>query len=394
MALSGSLLALRAARLFTGEDFVDRPVVLIGGDIGGDIDGDKIVGVGEEPPASAEVVDLGDVTLLPGLIDCHQHLVFDGNGTLEEQVTGVDDGALAERARGAAARALAGGITTLRDLGDRGFVTLALRDDPALPTILAAGPPLTRAGGHCWYLGGECTGVDALIGAVRERVERGCDVVKVMVTGGGLTATFPMWDTQFTDAELRAVVDEAHRAGLPVAAHCHGLAGIEQALDAGADSIEHCSFMTESGTSVPVERVLERLASTGTPVSVTLGNLPNMPAPPVIAKNLDVLAAIHERLHALGATIVVGTDAGVGLAKPHDVLPRAFPQLVDSGMTPVEALRSLTTVAAKVCGVADRKGKLAPGFDADLVAVGGDPRVDHDALRAVAGVWKAGRRVV
>ena len=382
---SGSLLALRAARLFTGDDVVDRPVVLV--------DGEKIVAVGVTPPESAQVVDLGDTTLLPGLIDCHQHLCFDGNGTLEEQVVSVDDDALSKRAHASASRALAGGVTTLRDLGDRSFVTLPLRNDPSLPTILASGPPLTRVGGHCWYLGGGCSGDDELTRAVRDRVERGCDLIKVMVTGGGMTPTFPMWEPQFSDAELRAVVEEAHRSGLPVAAHCHGVAGIEQALDANADSIEHCTFMTSSGRCEPVDRVVDRLAAADVAVSVTLGRLKHIPLPPMIANNLDVLLETRMRLHAKGATMVVGTDAGISQAKPHDVLPNAFADLVESGMTPIEALQALTTVAAKVCGVADRKGKLAAGFDADLVAVAGDPFSDVAALTAVASVWRAGREV-
>ena len=371
-------LALRAARLFDGQGVVDVPIVIL--------EGDTIVGVGAAPPESVEVVDLGDVTLVPGLIDTHQHLCFDGNGSLEEQVTGVDDVALAVRARVAAARALSGGVTTLRDLGDRSFVTLPLRDDPSLPTILAAGPPLTSVGGHCWYLGGEYTGVDELARAVRERVERGCDAIKVMATGGGLTLTFPMWETQFSDSEMRTVVDEAHRAGLPVAAHCHGVAGIEQALDAGADSIEHCTFMTASGTCAPVDAVLDRLADTGVAISTTLGRLANAQLPPMIAANWDVLVDTRQRLHSRGATIVVGTDAGIGPSKPHDVLPNALTELVESGMTPIEGLRAITSVAAKVCGVADRKGRLAAGFDADLVAVAGDPLADPHALRTVERV--------
>ena len=377
--------ALRAARVFTGERLAENPVLVL--------ENDTIVSVGAPPGPEIPVLDLGDVTLLPGLVDCHQHLCFDGSGPLEEQVAGIDDDALRERARAAARTALAGGVTTLRDLGDRGFLTLELKDDPALPTILTSGPPLTRVGGHCWYLGGECTGAADLRRAVYERVARSCDVVKVMVTGGGLTPTFPMWETQFSDEEMRIVVDEAHRAGLPVAAHCHGVAGIEQALDAGADSIEHCTFITASGVCAPVDDVHRRLASADVAVSATLGRLPGVPIMPLIAKNWDVLVASRRRLHELGATLVVGTDAGIGPAKPHGVLAHSLADLVESGMTPAEGLRALTTVAAGVCGVADRKGKLAPGYDADILVVNGDPLQEPNALTATAHVWKAGRQV-
>ena len=219
------MLALRASRLFDGHGWVSPATVLVSDRV--------IVDVGVSVPENVPAVDLGDATLLPGLIDCHQHLCFDGDGTLEEQVTGVDDDALVVRARTSAQRALQAGVTTVRDLGDRGYVTLGLREDPSLPTILASGPPLTRTGGHYWFLGGICAGETDLRRAVAERHERGCDVVKVMATGGHGTPTVPMWASQFSAEELRIVVEEAHGRGLPVAAHCHGRMGIEWAAEAG-----------------------------------------------------------------------------------------------------------------------------------------------------------------
>ena len=135
------MFALRSARLFDGERMVDRPTVLV--------DGDTIAAVGVAIPDEARVVDLGAATVLPGLIDCHQHLCFDGTGSLEDQVIGVEDEALLARARASAQRAVRGGVTTLRDLGDRNYVTLGLRADRGLPTILAARPPITRVDGHC-----------------------------------------------------------------------------------------------------------------------------------------------------------------------------------------------------------------------------------------------------
>jgi imidazolonepropionase-like amidohydrolase len=377
--------ALRAASLFDGERVLDRPTVLV--------DRDAVVAAGVTVPASVPVVDLGAATLLPGLIDCHQHLCFHGNGTLEEQVAGVDDDALIERARVSARRALRGGVTTLRDLGDRSYVTLTLRDDPTLPTILAAGPPITRAGGHCWFLGGICSGEANLRAAVRERAERHCDVVKIMVTGGYLTPTFPMWQTQFGVDELRVVVEESHGAGLPVAAHCHGVEGIEGALEAGVDSIEHCSFYTHNARPEPNETLLERLAASGVPISPTIGRLPDYPLPPDLAANRGIMFGAWRRLHELGATLVAGTDAGIGPHKPHDVLAYALGDLLECGHTPDDGLRALTTVAAKACGVGDHKGRLAPGFDADIIAVNGDPLTEPNALVSITAVWRSGERV-
>lgn len=380
------MLVVRAARCFDGVRMIERPVVLI--------DGGRVVDTGVSVPEQEPIVDLGKATIVPGLIDCHQHLCFDGNGSLEEQVSGVDDEHLLTRARECAQRALHGGVTTLRDLGDRGFLTLALRGDPAMPTILAAGPPITKKGGHCWYLGGEFTGEHELRRAVSARAGLGCDVVKVMLSGGYHTPTVPMWESQFTLAELQLVVGEAHRRGLPVAAHCHGIDAIGQAIDAAVDTIEHCTFFTRSGRCEPPDELIVRLAASGIVVSATVGRLPHVPLPPLIAANLPVIRESQRRLHELGAPIVAGTDAGINGAKPHDVLPHAMTEFVASGMTPIESLQALTSGAARALAVDRHKGRLAAGFDADMIAVDGDPIADPTALTAIVAVWRAGERVV
>jgi imidazolonepropionase-like amidohydrolase len=379
------VLGLRGERLFDGERLVDRPVVLL--------DGERIVAVGEALPESVPVVDLPGTTLLPGLFDCHQHLCFDGSGTLQEQVEGVSDDDLRARARRAAERALAVGVTTVRDVGDRDYLTLELRDDPSLPTILAAGPPITREQGHCWYLGGECEHDEAALRrAVTDRAERGCDLVKVMATGGALTPTFPMWEAQFSTVAMQAIADEAHRHGLPVAAHCHGTIGIERALDVGVDTIEHCSFFTATG-SEPDADVMARIAASDVVVCVDAGRLPGAVPPPVIAANLAIVRGAHRTMHEDGATLIFGSDAGIAPGKPHDVLPAGIGELVEYGMPMLDVLRGSTAVAATSVGLGARKGRLAPGYDADLLAVTGDPLRDPAALAATAAVWKAGVQV-
>ncbi|MDG1187768.1 MAG: amidohydrolase family protein [Ilumatobacter sp.] len=376
---------LRAARLFDGFDFVDRPEILV--------DGGNVVAVNEALPDSIEVHDFGDVTLLPGLVDCHQHLVFNGRGTLEQQVSDVDDTALTARARANARLALEGGVTTVRDLGDRGFVTLGLRADPDLATIAAAGPPITPPGGHCWYLGGECEGSNNLAAAVADRVERGCDVVKIMVTGGAMTPSFPLWMSQFAEADVRLVVEAAHAAGLPVAAHCHGVDGIAMAVDVGVDSIEHCTFFTESNESIPPPELLDRLAASGIALSATWGVTETPPTPANWQRARPVIEGALGRVHAAGGVVVVGTDAGIYQQKPHDVLPHALPTLLSAGMTAVEALRAITSSAADVCRRSER-GRLQAGLPADIVAVAGDPVADPAALTRIAAVWRNGRSIV
>lgn len=201
-----------------------------------------------------------------------------------------------------------------------------------------------------------------------------------------------MWASQFSAAELSLIVDTAHAHGLPVAAHCHGVDGTEQSLDAGVDSIEHCTFFTARGRTEPPAPLVERLAASGVTVSATLGHLPDLPRLPIAEANEPTLTVARRRLHELGATIVVGTDAGIMEAKPHDVLPFALGELVASGFSPLDGLRALTSVAADACALGHRAGRLAAGYPADVIAVDGDPIEDPRALAAVSAVWKAGRR--
>ena len=333
------------------------------------------------------------MTLLPGLVDSHQHLCFNGIGTLEEQVRGVTDEELLARARAAAQLALSAGITTVRDLGDRNFVTLGLRDDPALPTLLSAGPPITVPDGHCWYLGGECDSDDALRNAIAERADRACDAVKIMVSGGALTPTFPPWKSQFDEAQMRTMVDEAHKRSLPVAAHCHGVEAIETSIRVGVDSIEHCTFITEEQRSEPTDELEHALATSGIAVSCTVGAKPDAEPPPLVKQNLGAVRAAYVRVHELGGRLVAGSDAGIAIHKLHDDLRYTCAEMVAVGMPTEDVLRMLTSAGADSLGLAHRKGRLRRGLDADVLAIAGDPRDDPLALLATAAVWCRGERM-
>jgi len=230
------------------------------------------------------------------------------------------------------------------------------------------------------------------LAAVAERVEQGSDVVKIMVTGGAMTPSFPLWMSQFSESEVRLVVDEAHRNGLPVAAHCHGVDGISAAVKVGVDSIEHCTFFTEDMESAPSDELLDRLATSDTALSATWGNNRERTMPPPWDAAVPVINAALGRVHASGGTVVVGTDAGIHGLKPHDVLPFALPTLLGAGMTTVQALRAITSSAADVCRLPER-GRLAAGLPADIIAVDGDPAVEPEALVRVSSVWKDGRSV-
>jgi imidazolonepropionase-like amidohydrolase len=387
------VLGVRAGRLFDGASSVmERPLVLIAGQ--------SVVAVqaGGPPPPGIEVIDLGAATLLPGLIEAHLHLAFDASDDPVGRLAAASDEQVLGRMRVAARSCLDAGITTVRDLGDRGYLALRLREECASdltagPHVVAAGPPITTPGGHCWYLGGEAEGADGIRAAVRAHAERGVDVIKVMASGGGLTPGTHLYQAQYGLGELRAAVEEAHRHGLPATAHAHAPAAIANAVAAGFDMIEHCTFVTADGPRADPE-VVDAIARTGTVVSVLVGMLPGIAPPPPVAAALPQINAVIRQLCQAGIPVVCGTDAGIDPAKPHNVLPYGVAALAGiGGYSPIEALRAATSAAAQACGVGSRKGRIAPGFDADLLAVDGDPTTDLAALRAVKAVFRSGQQV-
>ena len=346
-------------------------------------------------PAGATLIDLGDATLLPGLIDTHVHLAFDSSvDPVQTLAARTDEQALAA-SRQAALVALRGGVTTVRDLGDRNYVSLGLRDALDLPTILSAGPPITTPGGHCHFLGGATEATEEGVRvAVREHVERGVDVIKIMASGGTMTPGTRQEVAQFPAGVLRAAVREAHRHGLAITAHAHGKQAIRDAVDAGVDGMEHVSFWSAEGVEEPgdlIELIVERGITVG--ATVGLRPVPGAAPPPAVLSRLPLIIRNTRRLVQAGARIVAGTDAGIGLGKPHDVCRFAMPQLRDLGMDAAQALRTVTSVAADVCGLADRKGRVSAGFDADLLAVDGDPLTDPEAIHRIRAVYRNGRAV-
>ena len=395
--------ALRARHAFDGEQVLAGGATVL-------VDGRMIAGVeshGYPVPADCPVSTY-DGTLLPGLVDMHTHLVTDSGPMALDRVAGYTENEIDDVVTEAARRQLAAGVTTVRDLGDRDFCVLARRDrqqpTDREPRIVAAGPPITSPGGHCHSLGGEVTGAEGIRQAVRERGDRGVDVVKVMASGGVNTPGTDVMRTQFTDEELRAAVEEAHALGLPVTAHAHGTPAVRQALDAGVDGIEHCTCVTERGFGDCDDDLVDRLASSGVVVCPTIGaDRSRFPVPPpplqAMAESLGTTVpdlmrdrwAFVGRLHAAGVRIVSGVDSGIQPAKGHGTLPVAVEELVEGGLTVAEAVATATSQAALACGLAGTTGRLAAGLAADLVVVDGDLSADVAALRRTAAVVLRGQ---
>lgn len=391
----GKVWALRAARVFDGETLHrDFPLVVIDGSRVATID--RTTG---RPSDDLRVLDLGDATLLPGLIDSHVHLAFDPESTSKHQtIVDEDNPTIVTRMRRHALQQLRAGVTTVRDLGDRDYLAAALRDQyvaepEAGPEVIAAGPPITRTRGHCWFLGGEADGIEAVQAAVAERVTRGADVIKIMATGGATTHGWGPHESQYTLEELAAATELAHALGKPITAHAHGPRGIADAVAAGVDGIEHGSFFTEDRVE-PDWQTVDAMVKAGTFVGATEAWLAEgAMVAPHLAERLEQRSANFARMHREGVRLVCCSDAGAGPRKPHGVLPRGIIHFGSIGLTNAEALASATTVAARACGIADRKGRIAAGYDADLVAVAGNPLHQLEALLDVRAVFRVGRLI-
>ncbi|HVR11107.1 MAG TPA: amidohydrolase family protein [Thermoanaerobaculia bacterium] len=406
---SPPVLALKAARLFDGRSdhwVRDGVVVVAGGKI-------QAAGAGVAVPAGAQTIDLGDVTLMPGLIDCHVHLSFEASDDYNrDAITRLrrDVAESAIRATANARHTLMAGFTTVRDLGSSDFIDVGLRNairDGVIPgpRMLVSVHMLGARGGHADGAGfayrqlgeepgferGIASGPDQFRDAVRFAVKYGADVIKVGATGGVLSLSDEVDTPQVTQAEMDALVDEAHRLHKRAAAHAHGVTGAKEAIRAGIDSIEHGSFLDEEGLRMMKERGTWLVPTLLAGEYASGRVVPRHYPPEIAAKAAAAVAqrsAMFRNALRMGVKIAFGTDSAVS---PHGLNAKEFKLLVDHGMAPAAALRSAMDAAADLLGLPGQIGTLEAGKQADLVAVPGDPLADIRVTERVSFVMKGGQ---
>jgi len=402
---TATVTAIQAGRLIDGVTGAPRGASTIV------VTGDRITAVetGFVSPAGARVIDLRTATVMPGLIDSHTHITGEGTGNAIARAATETPLDAAVRSTVYARRTLLAGFTTIRNVGADGGADVALRRaiDAGVvdgPRIWTARSGLSITGGHgdqgglrpdLWvaptWMDGIIDSADEARKAVRYQHKYGADLIKFTATGGVLSIGDSGDAQQFTDEEMRAIVESAHLLGMKVAAHAHGKQGIIAAVRAGVDSIEHGTYADDDAFQVFREHgaYLVPTILAGKTVA-EMATIPGHFHPTVQEKAARIGPLIQDmfrRAHAAGVKVAFGTDSGVST---HGENAREFGYMVEAGMAPLDAILSATRNAADLIGAADRVGSIQPGRFADLIAVAGDPLADISELRRVTFVMKGG----
>ncbi len=397
---------IRAARLVDGtgaQPLADHEIVVVDSAIA------AVRPIGSESVRQETPIDeFPGATVLPGLIDSHVHLTFNAAATHEQvrdTLAGETDAQLLTRALANARAHLAGGVTSLRDCGGRGFVTLAARDlareDPSLPRIAACGPAITTSLGHLYYLGLVAEGEAGVGRAAREVLDRGADFVKICATGGIMTPESDPLAAQYTIAELASAVAAAEARGTLVAAHSLNREGLARCVAAGVRSIEHCLWQTAPGEFAFDPELAAELRARGVVAGLTFAGISQaryragrgLPTGEDLGPWAQRLAGRFGAERAMidaGVRHTVHSDAGVRQTPFGEFWLCLAAMVQELGVTPLAAIHAATAAPAALLGWGDRLGTLAPGRRADILVVHGDPSERIEALASVLAVYRDG----
>jgi len=366
------------------------------------IEGKDILEVGNVACECANVVDVNGKTVMPGIINAHTHVLFDGDnpnsvGLLEKDTPSM----VALRGSKNLLKLLRSGVTFFRDMGGRDHIDVDLRNARNQgiidgPEFHVAGRVLTMTGGHIWMVGRQCDGPDEVRKAAREQLKAGVDLIKIVATGGVTSPGMEPGAPQFTFEEIRAAVEEAKKAGKKSATHANGYVGIMNAVKAGIDSVEHGIFLTDE--------IIEQMLKNGTYLVPTLlaphaifhgGLAAGIPAFAVEKTGRVIQTHIEsfKKAYKAGIKIAMGPDTGTPLNRAGDTAIE-IKLLVDNGMTAMDAILCSTRNAADLLGISQRYGTLEKGKAADFLVLGGDPLADIEVLsKKLEQVYKSGRLV-
>ncbi|HEU4505888.1 MAG TPA: amidohydrolase family protein [Nitrospira sp.] len=354
-------------------------------------------------PRGATLINGRGLTVLPGLIDCHVHLCLGAEPDVVKAIAEETPAETLLKAARLARQTLEAGVTTVRDVGSRDHAIFALKRaiDKGLtpgPRIVGAGLAVCMIGGHARFIGQEVEGSEQVRKAVREQIEAGAEVIKVIASGGVLTPGTSPDQAQMTLEELRSAVEEAGRAGRKVAAHAHGAAGMKNAINAGVHSIEHATLMDEEAVDLMQSHgvyMVPTLSALATTAACRRGcGIPDSALEKARAMTKRHQASFRQA-HRRGLLIAMGTDAGTPF-NAHGDNAQELDRMVAYGMTPMEAILAATSAAARLIGIEDQVGTLAPGKEADLLLIEGNPLRKIELLRdrsRLIGVMQAGRFV-
>lgn len=373
------------------------------------VDGERIAWIG---PADAvdrsrpieQTVDAGGKYVIPGLIDAHVHVCWNGRESIMDLLKRDRDALLLEAVT-TLRSILTSGTTTVRDIGGQDYMEMSLRraveaGHVAGPRMRTSGKLICMTGGHGYFAAREADGPEELRKAAREQIKAGADNVKLMATGGVATPGQDVQAGQLTVEEMTAAVEAAHAMGCTAASHCHGTLGIKNSLLAGMDSIEHGSYLDEETADMMVAQGAALVLTLGVadPAADDLAAAARADAERM-RKPLETLRARVRETVALarekGVFLGSGSDAGGNPLAPHDFsMARELEELVDHGFSPLDAIGIVTRNNAHILRWADDLGTLEAGKLADFVILAGDPLVDISNVRKVEAVYKGGERVV